>query len=88
MGNELFNAQLIGTIGAVLTTICWAPQAWRVIRYRNTHAISLLTNATLFAGQICWLVYGLALNDWPLIGSNAISIMFTIVILTMKVRYG
>lgn len=88
MGTETFNVQLVGTIGAVLTTICWAPQAWRVIRHRNTHAISLLTNLALFAGQICWLVYGLALHDWPLIGSNTISIIFTSVILTMKVRYG
>lgn len=88
MGAELFTVQLIGTTGAVLTTVCWAPQAWRVIRQRNTHAISLLTNAILFAGQICWLVYGLALRDWPLIGSNAISLVFTSVILMMKLRYG
>jgi MtN3 and saliva related transmembrane protein len=88
MGAEFSNVQMIGTIGAVLTTICWAPQAWRVIRHRNTHAISLLTNLALLAGQICWLFYGLALNDWPLIGSNTISIMFTLTILTMKLRYG
>jgi MtN3 and saliva related transmembrane protein len=88
MGTELFTIKLVGTIGAVLTTICWAPQAWRVVRYRNTQAISLLTNAALLAGQICWLIYGLALNDWPLIGSNTISIVFTTIILTMKVRYG
>jgi MtN3 and saliva related transmembrane protein len=88
MGTELFTVKMIGTIGAVLTTVCWAPQAWRVIRHRNTHAISLLTNVALLAGQICWLIYGLALNDWPLIGSNTISIMFTTIIVAMKVRYG
>ena len=80
MGAELFTIKAIGTIGAVLTTICWAPQAWRVVRHRNTHAISLLTNLALLAGQVCWLIYGLALNDWPLIGSNTISIVFTAVI--------
>lgn len=88
MGTNQFAVELIGTIGAVLTTICWAPQAWRVIRYRNTHAISLLTNVALLIGQVCWLIYGLALNNWPLIVSNTISIMFTAVIVTMKVRYG
>jgi MtN3 and saliva related transmembrane protein len=88
MENNDFNVQLIGAIGAVLTTICWAPQAWRVIRYRNTHAISLATNLALLAGQFCWLYYGIALNNWPLIVSNTISIMFTVVIVTMKVRYG
>ena len=88
MGADLFTVKMIGTVGAVLTTICWVPQAWRVVRYRNTHAISLLTNLALLAGQICWLIYGFALNDWPLIGSNTISIVFTAIILTMKVRYG
>jgi len=88
MGTEPSTYQLIGAIGAVLTTICWAPQAWRVIRHRNTQAISLLTNVALLAGQGCWLVYGLALNDWPLIVSNTISIMFTVTIVAMKVRYG
>ena len=88
MGTDQFAVQLIGTIGAVLTTICWAPQAWRVIQHRSTHAISLTTNLTLLAGQMCWLVYGVALNDWPLIGSNTISIVLTSVIVAMKVRYG
>lgn len=80
--------QAIGLAGAVLTTVCWVPQAWRVIRYRNTHAISLPASVALTAGQLCWLIYGLALEDWPLIGANAISIMFTATILIMKIRLG
>jgi MtN3 and saliva related transmembrane protein len=37
---------------------------------------------------VLWLVYGLAIGDWPLIGSNAITLVLMAVILTMKLRYG
>jgi len=37
---------------------------------------------------VCWLIYGISLNDWPLIGSNAISILLTSVIIAMKLRHG
>ena len=78
----------IGLAAAVLTTICWLPQAVRVIRYKDTRAISLTTNLTFGLGLIFWLVYGVALGDWPLIGANAISIVFTSVIIAMKLRHG
>jgi MtN3 and saliva related transmembrane protein len=77
-----------GAIGATLTTICWLPQAVRLIRYRDTRAISLITNLIFFSGLVCWLIYGLSLHDWPLIGSNAISILLTSVIIAMKLRHG
>ncbi len=78
----------IGAIGATLTTICWLPQAARLIRDKDTRAISLPTNLIFFAGLFFWLVYGIALNDWPLIAANAVSIVLTTIILAMKLRYG
>lgn len=77
-----------GAVGATLTTICWLPQAVRLIRYRDTRAISLVTNLVFVSGLVCWLVYVISLNDWPLIISNAISILLTSVIIAMKLRHG
>ena len=78
----------IGAIGAVLTTICWLPQAVRLVRYKDTQAISLTTNLTFGIGLIFWLIYGIAIVDWPLIASNAVSVVFTSVIVAMKLRHG
>jgi MtN3 and saliva related transmembrane protein len=78
----------IGGVAAVMTTICWLPQAVQVVRYKDTRAISLTTNLILAAGLVLWLIYGIAIADWPLIGSDAISIVFTSVIVAMKLRYG
>jgi MtN3 and saliva related transmembrane protein len=77
-----------GMIGAVLTTICWLPQAVRAVRDKDTKAISLTTNLLFGVGLVFWLIYGIALGDWPLIGSNVISMAFTSIIVAAKLRHG
>lgn len=80
--------ELFGFAAATLTTLCWLPQAVRVIRTRDTRAISLWAQAMFAAGILLWLIYGLALMSWPLIGANAVTFVLTSVIITMKLRYG
>jgi MtN3 and saliva related transmembrane protein len=76
-----------GAAGAALTTPCWLPQALKVIREKETRALSLPATATFTAGVALWLIYGPAINDWPPIGSNAITPVLMAVILGMKLRY-
>jgi MtN3 and saliva related transmembrane protein len=78
----------IGALGAVLTTVCWLPQAIRIVRERDTRAISLAATAGFTAGIVLWLVYGVALVDWPLIASSAITLALMLVILALKLRHG
>jgi MtN3 and saliva related transmembrane protein len=78
----------IGATGAALTTLCWLPQALKIIREKETRAISLPATAAFTLGVALWLIYGLAIVDWPLIGSNAITLLLMVPILTMKLRYG
>ncbi len=79
---------VIGVTGAALTTLCWLPQALKVIRERETRALSLLATAGFTAGVALWLVYGLAIGDWPLIGSDAVTLALMLPILATKLRYG
>jgi MtN3 and saliva related transmembrane protein len=79
---------LVGAAGAVLTTLCWLPQALKVIREKETRALSLPATGAFTFGVVLWLIYGLAIGDWPLIGSNAVTLMLMAPILTMKLRYG
>jgi MtN3 and saliva related transmembrane protein len=78
----------VGVAGAALTTLCWLPQAAKVIREKETRALSLPATAAFTAGVVLWLIYGLAIGDWPLIGSNAVTLMPMAAILAMKLRYG
>jgi len=78
---------IIGFIAASLTTASFLPQAIQVIRTRNTKDISLLMYLMFNTGVVLWLVYGILIQDYPLIIANFIALSFTGTILVLKIRY-
>ena len=78
----------VGMTGAVLTTVCWLPQARKIIRERETRSISLPATALVTLGIVFWLIYGVALIDWPLITSNVVTLALMLVIMALKLRHG
>ena len=78
----------IGAAGAALTTLCWVPQTVKIIRERDTRAISLPGTTLCVVGVFLWLVYGFAIVDAPLIGSSLVTLGMTAAILVLKIRHG
>jgi MtN3 and saliva related transmembrane protein len=83
-----FLVDAMGTLAAVLTTVCWLPQAIKILRERETRAISLPTTAAFTVGILLWTLYGMAQNDWPLIVSSAVTFALTGAIMVLKLRHG
>ena len=46
----------VGASGAVLTTLCWLPQVLKVIREKETRALSLPATVAFSVGVVLWLV--------------------------------
>ena len=82
------TVEIIGSAAALLTTLCWVPQAVRTIRTRDTRAISLWTQVIFATGILLWLVYGVLLGSVPLIAANGVSFLLVATILALKIRYG
>lgn len=80
--------ETIGAAAALLTTFCWVPQALRTLGLRDARAISLPAQLTFGAGLALWLVYGMLIGSWPLIGANAVSLALVSAIVAMKLRFG
>ena len=80
--------ELIGYVAACFTTLCWLPQAIRTIRTQDTKAISLVTQSCFAVGIALWLLYGIALDSWPVIVSNAVTLPLVLIVVAMKLRYG
>lgn len=78
----------LGIVAALLTTLCWVPQAVRTIRLRDARAISLWTQVFYGLGLLLWLVYGLLIASWPLVGSNGVTLVLVAIIIVMKLRFG
>jgi len=83
-----FIVNLVGAAAATLTTICWLPQAFKIIRTGDTAALSLLTYSVFAVGLTVWLCYGILLGSWPIIGSNVVTLVPVIVIIMLKIKHG
>lgn len=79
---------LVGALGAVLTTMCWLPQVLKVLREKETRALSLSATAAFTLGVGLWLAYGIGRGDWLLIAANTVTLLFMLPILAMKLRHG
>ncbi len=80
--------ELVGYIAACCTTLCWLPQAVRTIQTRETKAISLITQSFFAVGIALWLIYGIAVQSWPVIIANFVTLPLVLTIVLMKLRYG
>jgi MtN3 and saliva related transmembrane protein len=75
---------IIGSLAALCSTTSFAPQAWRIIKTRDTSAISSRMYVITVVGFALWLTYGLMKWEWPLIVTNAICLALSAFILVMK----
>ncbi|GEP49416.1 hypothetical protein FNO01nite_00880 [Flavobacterium noncentrifugens] len=75
---------IIGLGAALMTTISNIPQAYKIIKTKETNAVSAWSNIVLFIGLVVWVVYGFLRNDWPIIISNLISAIITAIVIFLK----
>jgi MtN3 and saliva related transmembrane protein len=82
------DLEWFGFAAAFLTTVSFIPQAIMTIRTKNTRGISRGMYSMFTLGVVFWLVYGIALNSWPMILANTVTLGLASTILVMKLRYG
>lgn len=76
---------VLGYAAAALSTISFAPQAWKIISSRKTHDISLGMYLLTVGAFAAWLAFGILKREWPLVVSNGVCLMLSGFILMMKI---
>ncbi len=79
---------LIGLIAASLTTIAFLPQVIKTWRTKSAKDLSLGMFATFTTGVLLWLIYGLLVNDLPIILANIFTLSLSSIILFFKIKHG
>ena len=82
-----FIITYIGFFAAFCTTIAFLPQAIKVYKTKSTKDISLYMFLIFTIGVLSWLIYGLIINDWPVILANAVTLILSFFILIYKLKY-
>lgn len=76
--------EIVGFSASTLSVLNQFPQAIKVMKTKDTHSISLIMYCIVVVAIILWLVYGILLNDGPLITANALSLIPIVYIFIMK----
>lgn len=79
---------IVGSVAAILTTLCWLPQVLKTIRTRDTSSISLHMQLAFLSGTALWLVYGAMIGSLPVVAANSVTFVLVSVITAMKLRHG
>ena len=78
---------LLGLSAGSLTTVSFVPQVIKTWRSKSAADISTGMFAIFSTGLILWLVYGIYLQSLPIIISNVITLVLTLIILILKYHY-
>ena len=82
----ILTPDTIGFIAASCTTLAFVPQAITCLRTGRTDGLSLPMYVIFSTGVALWLAYGIATEAWPVAISNAATLIFALMILTLILR--
>mgnify|MGYP006436640555 FL=1 len=73
--------ELIGLLAAILTTIAFIPQVFKVIKTRSSEGLSLTTYLIFITGVSLWLIYGICKMSFSMILGNGITVLLSAIII-------
>ena len=76
----------IGMAAACCTTIAFIPQVVQILRTGNVDGISLGMYSIFTTGIALWLVYGILLEDLPIVAANLITLALCLIDLPLDPR--
>ena len=84
--NSIF-INTIGLLAGLLTTVAFVPQVMKIYRTKSGRDISARMFTMFSIGIALWLYYGILLQSIPIILANAVTLILTLAILALKIRY-
>ncbi len=77
--------EIIGGAATFASVSSFTPQAWKIIKTRDTSGISARMYAITVIGFSLWLAYGIMMKSWPLIVTNGLCLALSAFILMMTI---
>ena len=78
---------VLGLVAAFCTTAALFPQLVKVYRTKSTKDISAPMFALTSTGVLLWFIYGMYMNNFPIIAANSLAFVQALVILAFKLKY-
>lgn len=79
------TVQIVGFCAAAASVASFVPQAWKIIKSRETSDLSAKMYLLTSIAFALWLIFGIARGEWALIVPNALCLIAASFILMMIV---
>lgn len=79
--------QILGLVAGGLTTIAFLPQVIKTWRSQSARDLSLVMFFVFALGTLLWLIYGIIIEQLPIILANSITLALASVLLYFKLRF-
>ena len=80
-------AFILGMLAGVINVIQFIPQAVKMHKTKRVEDISLASFFLSTFAVCCWFIYGLLINQFPLIAMNLVTLVVCLWIIRMKIKY-
>ena len=81
------TVNMIGMIAGALTSVAAVPQLIKTLRTRHARDISVWQPLLLSLGLALWLIYGILIQNTPLILANIIPLACNVLLTILKLLY-
>jgi MtN3 and saliva related transmembrane protein len=81
------STKLLGLIAGFLTTMAFLPQVVKTWRTRSAKDLSLVMFLLYCLGVFLWTIYGIMIDELPVILWNIITLILAAVILFFKIKF-
>jgi len=81
------STKLLGLIAGFLTTMAFIPQVVKTWRTRSAKDLSLVMFLLYCLGVFLWMIYGIMIDELPVILWNIITLILAAVILFFKIKF-
>ena len=81
------GVQIIGIAAGVFTGISLLPQLIKLVKEKKSQDISIIMLVFLLIGLILWVIYGIKKDDWPIMTTNAFSLVVNCCVIGLNQYY-
>lgn len=81
------NVEIIGIAAGALSCTTFLPQVIKTYKSKSTKDVSLVMFIIAAVSTSLWLIYGILINSFALIFTNAIVLVLSFVMLYLKLKF-
>ena len=84
----MYPFEIIGFIAGGLVSVSFLPQIIKSWKSKSTNDIAISLTTINISGQILWITYGIAISSVSLIIMSCLTMLMTLSLLILKIKYG